>query len=199
MKKNKYNLSLKDLFLILTFALASLSFTIIFQKGDAKIYWSKDKPLTWADFTGKILKGNPHDAYTDSGIDFKYSYSSKEQMLVIDLLTNFVKNKSSVKSDKKVDYLLNHEQRHFDISEIFTRKFRKNITEEKFKEKNFTKKLEGLSDRYLGELRKYQDLYDKETEHSKNKKQQTDWDERILKELEELEKYSESHFSLVVK
>lgn len=199
MKKIKYVLSENFSFLILVLSFISFSFTVAFQKGDVKIYWSKDRPLTWDDFTGKILKGNPHDAYTDSGIDFKYTYNSKEHVLVVDLLTNFVKNKSSVKTGKKVDILLNHEQKHFDISEIFTRKFRKNILEEKFKEKNCTKKLEVLSDKYLNELGKYQELYDKETDHCKNEKKQAVWDEKIKNELLELEKFRESHFTVELK
>lgn len=199
MKKINYILFKNIPFLLLVQCIISLSFTVALQKSDNKIYWSKNQLLTWEDFKGKPSKSNPHAAYTDSGIDFGYSYKSSDHNLVIELRTNFIKNKSSVKPDKKSEHLLKHEQDHFDISEIYTSKFRKNIIEEKFNEKNFDKKLQSLSDKYFNELHKYQDLYDEETNHSQNKLKQAEWDVKIAKELKELEKFSESNFTIEIK
>jgi hypothetical protein len=199
MKKFKCPLSRYIAFIMLVLSAISFSFTANFQKEDDKIYWSKDQLLTWDNFKGKPIKSSPHDAFTDSGIDFKYSYSGSDHTLVFDLKSNFIKSKSSVKPDKKKDVLLKHEQGHFDISEIFTRKLHKNIIEEKYKEKTLEKKLQELFNKYLTELGKYQDLYDKETDHSKNEKNQIEWNEKIAKELKELENFTEPHFTMDVK
>jgi len=48
----------------------------------------------------------------------------------------------------KTDYLLNHEQRHFDIAEIFARKLRKELEEYTFN-KNNLKEIENLYKKYL--------------------------------------------------
>ena len=177
----------------------SLSFTIVLQKGDIKIYWSKDKLLTWDDFKGKPVKGSPIAADTDSGFELRSSYNSNDHLLVIDLQTYFIKNKSWYKPEKKSETLLKHEQGHFDISELFTRKLHENIIEEKINEKNISQRITQLNEKYTYELHKYQDLYDKETEHSINEKKQMEWNEKIAKELKELEKYTETHFTVEVK
>lgn len=199
MKKIKYILSGTILFLVLMLSLISVSFTVIFQKGDIKLYWSKDKLLTWEDFKGKPIKSSPHAANTDSGFELQYSYKSSDHFLVFELQTKFIKNKSWVKPDKKSEDLLKHEQGHFDISEIYTRKFKKNSIEEKFNEKNFRQKVSEINEKNKNEQNKYQDLYDKETDHSKNEQKQIDWNIKIAKDLKELEKYNESHFTVEVK
>lgn len=199
MKKFISILSKNFSFLILILSLISFSFINVPRKADIKIYWSKDKLLTWEDFDGKPIKASPDAAITDSGFEFMYSYSGSEHLLVFDLQTYFIKNKSWVKADKKKEHLLKHEQGHFDIPEIFSRKFRKDIIEEKFKEKGFDKKLKELNTKYANDIRKYQELYDKETDHSKNEQKQAEWDKKIEKELKESEKFSESHFTKEVK
>lgn len=186
-------------FLLIFLGMISLSFNNFLQKDDSKIYWSKDKKVTWNDFKGKPIKSSSDAAITDSGFELQSSNKGQEHILVFELHTYFIKNKSWVKPDEKTENLLKHEQGHFDISEIFTRKIHKSIMEEKFTVKNFNKKLQELNVRNTKETSKYQELYDKETEHSKNEKKQTDWNEKIAKELKDLEQYSESRFEVEVK
>ena len=200
MKKIKTVLSVNILFLlIILLSSIGLSFKIVEQKGDVKIYWSKDKLLTWNDFKAKPIKSCPIAADTDSGFELRSSYNSDDHLIVIDLQTYFIKNKSWYKPDKNSENLLKHEQGHFDISELFTRKLHENIIKEKIKEKNISQRITQLNEKYTYELHKYQDLYDKETEHSINEKKQMEWNEKIAKELKELEKYTETHFTVEVK
>ncbi len=199
MKKLKSTFRSKYPFIIILSSIISFSFTTLFEKGDIKIYWSKDKLLTWDDFNGKPAKSSAYDADTDAGFELHTSYKSDARSIVIELQAYFLKNKSCVKQDKKTDYLLKHEQEHFDISEIHARKFRKNLMEEKFKEKTFSKKLNELNSKYTNEQFKYQQLYDKESDHSRNEKKQLEWDVKIAKDLKELDKYSEPNFTVEVK
>ena len=71
--------------------------------------------------------------------------------------------------------------------------------EEKLKEKILNKKMAEIASKYKNELDKFQDLYDKETNHSINKEKQLDWNNRIAKQLKELEKYAEPDFSVELK
>lgn len=200
MKKIKTVFSGNILFLLMILlTIISLSFTSVIPKEDSKIYWSKDKLLTWGDFKGKPIKASPIAADTDSGFELRSSYNSSDHLVVIELQTYFIKNKSWYKPEKKSENLLKHEQGHFDISELFTRKLHKNISEEKIKEKNISQKITELNEKFTYELHKYQDLYDKETEHSINEQKQKEWSERIAKELKEVEAYSETHFTVEVK
>ncbi len=189
----------KNYILLLFICILSFSFTKLFQNNEAKIIWSKDRQLTWDDFKGKPIKGGQRAAFTDSGMDLQFSYEGENQLLKITSHTYFLKNRSSVNPEKKSDEILKHEQGHFDISEIYSRKLHKNIMEEKLKEKILNKKMAEIASKYKNELDKFQDLYDKETNHSINKEKQLDWNNRIAKQLKELEKYAEPDFSVELK
>jgi len=86
--------------------------------------------------------------------------------------------------------LLSHEQLHFDICELYGRKFYKAVLELK-EEGNFNEySVEQLYAEMETEFDEYQDLYDDETDHSTNGEMQRYWDDYILSELERLSEYA---------
>jgi len=102
------------------------------------IGWSKDRKLTWADFKGSPDPDDKHIALTNSIgyrkcdpeiIKNKSGYEIK--LVNIKTFALFRKSsswvKESVLSGQNRNIILEHEQGHFDISEIFRRKFEKEL------------------------------------------------------------------------
>ena len=84
-------------------------------------------------FLGVILKqstdsNSPNAALTGTNIKFDFSYSS-ETGFKYHITCQFDKNSSWGRV--KTDYILSHEQGHFDIAEIYTRKLCKAFREYK--------------------------------------------------------------------
>jgi predicted secreted Zn-dependent protease len=101
----------------------------------------------------------------------------------------FDRTKSWTK-DKKSAYLLSHEQLHFDITELFVRKLRKQLASLG----NDCQKLNDYVEKYYNENYKeyvaYQAAYDRESEHSIDKKKQAYWEQKVAQELEVLKPFA---------
>lgn len=92
---------------------------------------------------------------------------------------------------------LNHEQKHFDLNEIYARKIRRMFI------LNCTlKNINNISDSidtYLDECERQQDIYDKETAHSVITEMQKKWDVKIQKMLVELDNYKEPEGQVILR
>lgn len=155
---------------------------------EESIIWSKDHQLTWSDFKGKPLNDSPNGAMSNVGTALHYE--CKNNLLVFRIESLFYPKKSWVNVGDKIPSTLEHEQLHFDIVEVYSRKLRKIITETKFKGKKFKAQYEELYKSVEIEKDQVQELYDKETTSPRNEIKQKEWLEKIAKELEALESYS---------
>ncbi len=163
-----------------------LSFTD--QKEEDKIHWSPSRPLVWEDFKGKPDHSNSDAALTFSEMNYKFAWANDSA--TINLECYFDKTKSWVKADKKTDYLLKHEQGHFDLTEIYFRSLVKQLQGTKFYAKTFQVDVRKLINTNSDALNKEQDLYDKETNHSIIEAKQHEWDARIASRMKELQSYT---------
>src|SRR5205085_4703224 len=93
----------------------------------------------------------------------------------------------------KTEYILRHEQGHFDITELFARKLAKEIKEYKFDPQKYQQELNKIYKKVMDEKEDYQERYDKETDFSRNKERQVQWLEKIKDELEELDEFANYH------
>jgi hypothetical protein len=159
-----------------------LGFTL--PKDSDKIVWNKDYKLCWNDFKGSPKNMDGIDAYTQSGIELQVDNNQ------CNVICSFDKKKSWRIKKKETDYLLSHEQYHFNICEIYARKLRKQIIELNLihnqKELNKTFYL------LLNESSKKQIIYDKDTKHSRNQEMQLKWEKDVDQQLQELNAFSES-------
>jgi hypothetical protein len=166
------------------------------KKTVEKIEWSENKKLEWNDFKGKPDKNDAiYRAKTFSTISFDPKV--EESYIIIDVTNFFNVNLSwSISKSKKQNsqWLLEHEQLHFDISELVARKIRKEFTEYKSSNLNETNNyLHGVYDRYIDTIwLEVNSAYDSETDHGTIRNKQKEWEEKIGKELKKLNKYSES-------
>ena len=85
-----------------------------------------------------------------------------------------------------------HEQLHFDITELYARKFRRRISNNTFT-KDIASELNKLYGTIDKELEQTQNKYDSETEHSINTTMQEKWSNYVKAELKKLAKYKSSN------
>lgn len=156
------------------------------------ISWKSSRKLTWADFKGKPKKGTSAVALTASGITFGYSVQTRGGNITSfepRVYAHFYPEKSWVIKEGATDYILAHEQLHFDITELYVRKFREAIS--KLRVSNSIKKqLEALHQQVNEKLNETQTLYDSQSNHSINKEAQKEWESFIAIELKKLEQYA---------
>jgi hypothetical protein len=152
-----------------------------------KIYWKEEARLNWDDFHGKAVSSDPNKAYTYYQTTMGSKFSGDQVELTVRVY--FEKNKSWVKTDGKTEKLLRHEQLHFDIGELYTRKLRKKIKETKFTLKTLNPECSKLFKEVEQKGRDVQKQYDTETKHSTLEPEQSAWEKKIGKELKELEAF----------
>ncbi len=185
------DIRLNLLLLLLTIIVSSF-------KADKKediILWDSGYKLKWDDFKGKPDPKFKGDALTSSGI--KLTLDNDSGKSYVEILTFFDRKKSWVKKNKNTDYLLNHEQKHFDLTEVYALMLMREIADYKFSSgRNKYKEINKLYAKIYKQLMKEQNNYDKETNHSKIKEKQEAWDKKIEGELGELIKYNNSKIFL---
>jgi len=175
----------KSNYLNILLILFSLSFFA--ADNNLKIIWSADYRLKWEDFQGKPDLKYEGDALTSSGIIYECEYKSESNKFKFNIICYFDKKKSWVKKDKNTDYLLNHEQVHFDITEVFARRLKKELGERTFTTANVKREVSAIYNRIMKEWTAEENLYDKETKHSKIKEKQKEWNLKVANQLEETE------------
>lgn len=85
--------------------------------------------------------------------------------------------------------LLKHEQGHFDIAELFARKFKIALDTANLNNNTINKAIEDILAKILAEKKAFDMLYDKETDFSNNVTNQTRWSKNILLQIEKLKDY----------
>lgn len=156
------------------------------QAVEETIVWDEDRKLTWEDF-----KGTPHGpegfvASTNSGVAFGYSYAERNgrPRVEYEVTANFYPLRSWYRAEVVDDYILSHEQTHFDITELHARKLRKRLSE-LARDASF-KELSGeIYEQVEAERRAMQEAYDSQTDHSNHKSEEYQWQALVLLQLQE--------------
>lgn len=160
------------------------------------IPWDENRPLTWNDFKGPVDKKSSFYASACAGIYLKTEQSGDGNITVL-AETFFDPAKSWYLKKYADEKLLEHEQRHFDIKEIYARRFIGRVLETDLAaEKNPLEKIQKIYRQTLVEMNDFDDLYDRETKHSVNKEQQTTWNDKINRLLEESRAYKHKEITI---
>ena len=146
---------------------------------DDYIKWEENRRLTWDDFKAAPLKLGNTAAMTTTHLGFSYNVTNGIVTYKIDCRFEKTKSWGLVKND----WILKHEQGHFDIAEIFARKLNKSVNEYQFNRSSFQKDLDIIYKSVVDEKEKFQQQYDDETDYSRNKPQQEEWLKKIESEL----------------
>ena len=151
------------------------------------------KELTWDDFRGPVVNGQQAawirstvmmESFETKFISSDEGYSARAKFPAIYAYMD--KLNSGVRTGARNEYTLNHEQRHFDITEIHAREFvlematiegvgvnRREASDALFA------KIESAYQGVIERLARMQHSYDGETVHGLKKKQQKKWAEKI--------------------
>ncbi len=155
---------------------------------DDTINWSAGRRLVWSDFKGRPDGAREDAALTSSGIEFGYHYNEREGFSW-HIACLFDKTKSWVRV--KDDYILAHEQGHFDITEIFARRLNKALKEYRFNENRMQKDVPAIYQSVMKEQAGMENQYDDETDNSRKKDKQAEWLKKIRNELGGLERFAD--------
>jgi len=191
------------LLLILLFSFTLLTSVIAqeyaFGFGENLLRWDENRKLTWGDFQGYAFSA-PYYALTKWYVPFEYNWELSNEkgchykFIKISATANFDKGKSWVKKGQEADWLLNHEQGHFDMARIFAEEFNERAQSELMGKEfscpggtnnsniinnqamNQVQNIFGQEHQKALQMNKH---YDAETNHGKNNSKQIEWDKKI--------------------
>jgi len=149
-----------------------------------RFQWNEHARLTWDDFKGEVKA--PHDesaAATNCGIGFKTSMPTAGGKPEIIVYNVFYTNKSWVRPDARIQSILDHEQGHFDLCEIYTRKLKERTNNFDLTAPGAKQKLMHIYAEVSSEYETRQQAYELETIHGTNLAEQRKWQGIIATEL----------------
>ncbi|MEN8158019.1 MAG: hypothetical protein ABFS10_13795 [Bacteroidota bacterium] len=152
------------------------------------IEWDPAHPIRDTDFSGYPNFLSTYAAAISSYFNYEITGNSYDSVRVKTLMQTH--HSWMKKSFRNSDYLLRHEQYHFNMSEVYARKFKKliySLRDESFSEE----KLKSLYLSQLRELNAMQDRYDTDCDHSLLMERQKDWEYLIDSMLNSFAYYAE--------
>jgi hypothetical protein len=184
-------LILSGILLLCTF----YSFAQLSQK-EAKdtVIWNAEIKITKDFFEAKRSKyGKDVPAYIVSAIYLYQKENNGTRMFYVDAM--MLKSKSYMREE--TPYILNHEQIHFDICELYARKLRQRIAEKDFtKVKNIVAVISKMYETTMAEYQKREAAYDADTQHGINAAKQKIWNQTIAAELLQLDAFANTEVNI---
>lgn len=177
----------RSIFFLVFIIFATPSVFFAQKNNEELLEWNADRQLSWADYKSKPNPESDAAASTTTYLSVEYNITSTRFSYKIK--SSFSKTRSW--GLHKTDYILSHEQGHFDIAEVFARKLHKKLSEYKFNKKTYQKDLQKIYESITREKSDTQNEYDKQTNHSINKEKQAEWLKKIQEMLEEYEEYAD--------
>lgn len=160
--------------------------TATFQQANNLIDWNATRKLTWEDFKGPVDADSKNAALTSSSINIEFGYD--DEGLEYSIKCSFNKQKSWVRI--RNTEVLAHEQGHFDLAELHARKLFKAMKAYKFNANTVSKDVNTIYDSLMNAHHEAQNLYDSETDYSRNKVKQEEWQKKIADELKSLQAFA---------
>jgi hypothetical protein len=144
--------------------------------------WRAQRPLHWDDFQGHPKPETGVDAVSSCGIRCDPELR-RDGTLRFEVNAYFSHHDSWVDAGDANNYLLEHEQRHFDLAELYARKLRKELQATAFERGKINTQIQQTYDRMFRAYKKAQKTYDAESAHSTDLEAQQRWDRWIADEL----------------
>ena len=172
--------------LLLFFFLLTISF---YSYGQKIIISGKEtsRPLVWKDFSGTPDNNSPFYALTWWNLRFRYESveynGNNAQLTGFQVQLELDPEKSWVKSGKETDYLLAHEQLHFNMGILCMREIIAAVNSATLKKNDYNEAIRNLFSAIMTKYKAMGNKYDEETNHGANKEQQEKWSELIAKEM----------------
>ncbi len=154
------------------------------------IYYNPARPLSWIDFKGAPDPSSRATAVTASGFGYKADYKNvgSATNINISVYCYFNKNNSWVKSGRATQYILNHEQQHFDISFIAASVFVEKLKAASLTKANYNVVLPSLYKECCAIMNKLQDEYDGQTKNGQLPEVQAKWNSYLKEKIKVITK-----------
>ncbi|NML20675.1 DUF922 domain-containing Zn-dependent protease [Pseudoflavitalea sp. G-6-1-2] len=152
----------------------------------SSIPWNESRKLTWTDFLAKPDPVSGNAAMTNSVINIEFNID--DTSLDYTISCRFDKNRSWVKV--RTAPVLQHEQGHFDIAEIYARKLNKEMKALSFNAATIKNDVNVIYDKIMAVYQQVQHQYDQETDFSRNKPKQAEWLAKIAADIKSLEAHA---------
>jgi hypothetical protein len=158
----------------------------------AEFSWDSRHRLTWDDFRGPVPTGRGNvAAETSCGIGFETNTITRGTPVRFRVYNTFSMQRSWVRPDAMTAEVLEHEQGHFDLCELYTRKLRARFNStEGITVDNLKRITRSVWAEVHGEYAEQQELYEEETAHGLNREGQVAWTARLEKELAATESWA---------
>lgn len=139
-------------------------YRIIIRSEDSFIRWSRDYRLKFSDFEGSIppkIPSSKYDTQATSNCTVGYKLMVIEKKLAVEGFALFNKKLSWMRADAQSQSLLQHEQGHFDITQIYAAEFQNTVNNANFPDTHgFIEYLGQTYHRIMQEYRAEQEKYD---------------------------------------
>jgi predicted secreted Zn-dependent protease len=177
------------------FAFIQFSFSqkLNLQIIDNKHFLPYQKPhdsiaLIWADFMATTKATDAWSAVTNTNTEYSARIQKTKENIKAKYTFKFYFNKklSNKKPNTTSEYILRHEQIHFDIAWYHYQLFLKQIRATPFTAQNYSSEIKKMFTDYLATTKAMQDAYDEETNHSIDQEKQKEWDAKVVALLLEL-------------
>lgn len=158
------------------------------KPGADTISYSKTKLVNWNDFKGAAPGDHPAAANSAVGFMYHAGVSGGREGITIDvrITSFFVRSLSWVKQKDKSDYILVHEQHHFDIARYGAELFRRKLLAATFTEARIGDIMNNAYQEAWNEYQQLQKTYDEESSHSLDAPGQEAWNKKIAAMLAQI-------------
>ncbi len=148
-----------------------------FGQTETRLYWHQDSLLRWSDFKGPIDTTSQHSAAVTWSTEYNWKAKWKNNIYTLSFTTKAfaIPSKSWSKVAQQTPKLLKHEQVHFDIVEFFSRKELAALTNHVYNA-SYKSDMTSIVQRIDKKIKEMQELYDNQTDHSKNEDMQVKWE-----------------------
>ena len=159
---------------------------------EKRFSWTTDRKLKWDDFKGNVPGGasNKTAAETSCGIAIETNTVNSRNPVKVYVFNTFLTSTSWVRTANKKDHILEHEQCHFYICELYTRKMRERFSKAKMNVQNMQSVIRNIYNSTMNDYAARQQAYEQETQHGIVEDAQQRWMKKIAEELAETESWS---------
>jgi len=152
---------------------------------DNIIYYHAESPLEWPDFKGAPGPSSPIAAITTSGFGYKADMKTLngKGQINIGVYCFFNKDRSWVRPGRTTDYILTHEQHHFDASYLAANLFMQRVRNTSMSASDCNTILPQLYRECCDTMNKLQNDYDGQTHNGQLDDVQEKWNDYFVAKL----------------
>ena len=145
------------------------------------IPWSAARKLNWDDFKMRLPETRGNDAHAEVNITWQVNPYCPDNRLWFTVTAVFLTEKSWVDKNQESENLLQHEQLHFDLAELYARALRQRLSSFKVdcSPTAAPPEFDQIGNKYVDALNAAHKRYDLETQHGLNGTRQGEWEQKV--------------------